>query len=90
MRALAATLCLMGAGIHANAQVKNAQQTNAMQSALPVTNRKGSHIAQQIIGSGSRNPYKHNWGFKNQRQYRKLVRQVPQIRRSKKCRIKSR
>lgn len=36
-----------------------------------------------------KNPYKHYWPDLNQRQYRKLVRQVPNIRRSKKCRIKS-
>jgi len=41
-----------------------------------------------LIGDGhsNANPYRHNWGVKNQRQYRKLCRQVPNIRKSKKFR----
>lgn len=42
-----------------------------------------------VHGASDRNPYKHNWGIKNQRQYRKWMRQCPQMRRSKKCRVKS-
>lgn len=38
--------------------------------------------------SGGDNPYKHyRKGLRNQRQYRKWMKQVPQMRRSKKCKL---
>ena len=43
----------------------------------------------RFVGSGNRNPYKHHWGVKNQRQYRKWMRQCPHMRKTKKCRVKS-
>lgn len=39
-------------------------------------------------GDGDRNPNKHHWGKLNQKKYRKWMRQCPQMRRSKKCRVK--
>lgn len=41
----------------------------------------------ELDRTGEQNPKKHQWGDLNQRQYRKLTRQCPWLRRSKKKRI---
>lgn len=44
-----------------------------------------------LFGYGNRNPFKYYRTPKtNQRQYRKWMRQVPQMRKSKKCKLKNR
>ena len=92
LTAILATIGLMGTGQSQympnntafNArQIKTNDATNQVLESVKPTSFKNNF-------SGGDNPYKYyRVGDRNQRQYRKFIRQNPNLRRSKKCRIKN-
>ena len=79
---------LLGASVHAqNASIKTTGKAdtiavNKQKNFRPVSfrNRFGTFSGESTG--------RHNWGVKNQRQYRKMLRSNPHLSRSKKCRTK--